>query len=233
MKIKDFLSFLTLFFFFLLTKNSVFAAEPHLFLSPASGNYSQNFEIEIRIDTGGQNAGTADVLLLFPKNLLKIERVTKGTAFSELFSSIKNDEGKLILGAYFSQTEAGNSFNGSNGLIATISFSSLGTGTANVNFSCSPNSTADSNIVEKASSRDIIVCSANINGSYTLTGGSNPQPTTTPISGAGSTPTPTSTPGGVISTPTPTIPVSGSTIQTIGLLGLGIFVLLTGLALAF
>jgi len=236
---KKILFFSFLFFFFLLSKNNSFAADPHLFLSPTSGNYSQNFEIEIRINTGGQAAGTADVLLLFPENLLKAERVTKGTAFSEVFSLIKNDEGKLILGAYFSQNEAGNSYNGNNGLIATVTFSPLGTGTANINFFCSQNSTADSNIVEKSSTRDIIVCSANINGSYVINGGTSlptPTLTLTPTPSFTSEPTevtPTPTSESSISSPTPTLPVTGGVLQTFSFLGVGILILLTGLVLAF
>ncbi|MGB9707055.1 MAG: cohesin domain-containing protein [Microgenomates group bacterium] len=247
MKLKKLLSFLSLLFFFLLAKNQVFAADPHLFLSPASGSYSQKFDVEIKVDTGGQAAGGVDVLLEFPKNLLKIEKVTKGTAFTEVFSSIKNDEGKLRISAYFPFTEAGKSYNGTDGLIATINFNPLGTGTAAVNFVCTPGSTGDSNIVEKITTKDIIVCSANVNGSYTLTGegvvqptatptpgGAVSTPTPTPREGAVSTPTPTPTPpSGATPTPTPPLPVSGSITQTFGLLGLGIFALLTGLALAF
>jgi len=240
--VKKFLFLTSLFLFFLLAENQAFAADPHLFLSPASNSYSQSFDLEVRVDTGGQAAGGVDVLLEFPKSILSAQKITKGTAFSEVFSSIKNDEGKIVLGAYFPQSEAESSYNGNNGLVATISFNPLGTGSANINFVCTPNSTADSNIVAKTSSKDIIVCSANINGSYNLTS-QNTQPTNTPTpttSATGSatpTLTPTSTPKGVISTSTPsatpTVPVTGSTIQTFSLLGLGVFILLTGLALAF
>jgi len=229
--IKKFLILSLLLLFFLMGK-SAFAADPHLFLSPASGNYSGNFNLEVKVDTGGQAVGGVDVVLNFPKNLLSAQSVTKGTVFSEVFSSIKNDEGKLMISAYFPYTESEKSYTGTNGLIATVSFKPLGTGNATVNFVCNPNSTNESNIVEKINSKDIIVCSANINGSYNLNASSENtenQPT--------STPTPTSVPTTSSNysspSPTPTIPVTGSTFQTVGLLGAGIFVLLTGLALAF
>ena len=230
--IKKFLIFLLLSFLFLIIKDRAIAAEPHLFLSPSSGSYSGNFNLEIKIDTGGQAVGGADILLEFPKNLLSAQQITKGTVFSEVFSSIKNDEGKLIISAYFPYTESEKSYTGTNGLIATVSFKPLGTGNATVNFVCNPNSTNESNIVEKINSKDIIVCDANINGSYNLNVSSEStenQPS--------STPTPTSVPTNSSNysspSPTPTIPVTGSVFQTVSLLGAGIFVLLTGLALAF
>lgn len=233
MKIKIFLAFGLI---FLLTGKPALATDPHLFLTPNSGNYSQSFNVEIKVDTGGQAAGGVDVHLEFPKNLLKIERVTKGEAFTEVFSSIKNDEGKLRINAYFPYSEAGRSFNGSNGLVATINFSPLGTGRATVNFSCTPESTIESNIVEKIDVKDIIVCSANVNGDYNVSGGSRgttPTPTPTRSAGTTPTPTPTTTSAGTTPTPTPTVPVSGSTAQTVGLIGLGILTLLTGLVLVF
>jgi hypothetical protein len=243
MKTKKILLFLFLFFLLSLTiKSRVLAADPHLFLSPASGNYSQDFNLELRVDTGGQAVGGVDVLLEFPKNLLNAQQVTKGTAFSEVFSSIKNNEGKLIIGAYFSTEEAGKSYNGTNGLIATLSFKPLGNGTASINFVCSPNLVNESNIVEKINSTDIIVCSANVNGSYTLTTNnqSNPTPTPTPKQTPTLTPTPApnnqspqTSPNSSSPTPTPIIPVTGSTIQTLGMFGLGLVSLLTGLLLIF
>jgi len=243
---KKILIFLSLFCLFLISKSSTFAADPHLFLSPTNGNFSEDFNLEVRIDTGGQAAGGVDVLLEFPKSLLSAQNITKGTAFSEVFSSIKNDEGKLIISAYFPYTESEKSYTGTNGLIATVSFKPLGSGSASVNFVCNPNSTNESNIVEKINSKDIIVCSANVNGSYSLTTSTTEETQTTPTSSL--TPTPTSTPTPTptstyspnnnssptpTTSPTPTIPVTGSNLQTISLLGVGAFVLLTGLVLAF
>jgi len=209
-------------------KGFALASDPHLFLSPASGSYSSGFTVEIKVDTGGKATGGVDVHLEYPKNLLKIDNVVKGgtgkdPAFSELYSQIKNDEGKLRINAYFPFTEAGKSFNGNNGLIATVSFTPLGTGTAAVNFVCNAGSTTESNIVDKITVQDIIVCTTNVNGLYTLTAAGGTQPTATPTSSSGN---------GTQPTATPTLPQSGSITQTIGLIGIGILTLLTGMALA-
>lgn len=241
--------------FLLSGERIVFATDPHLFLSPNSGNYSSRFSLEVRVDTGGQAVGGVDVYLEFPKNLLRAESVDKGTAFPEVYPLIKNEEGKLRISAYFPFSQAGNSFNGSNGLVATINFTPLSAGTAEVKFICTqktPPETTDCNIIEKTEVKDIIVCSANENGSYSLTtgGGGSSTPTPTPFSST-STPTPsgssgqggasitTSTPTPTIlrsnssSTPTPPIPNTGFFSPTLGLIGLGVVIILTGLLLAF
>jgi hypothetical protein len=227
---KKILIFLLCFLFFIV-KGDVFAADPHLFLSPSSGSYSGDFNLEIKVDTAGQAVGGVDVLLEFPKNLLNAQQVTKGTAFGEIFSSIKNDQGQLIISTYFSYNEAGKSYNGNDGLIATVSFKPLGSGVACFYFLLNPKRTKQKNIVEKTTSKDIIVCNANINGSYNLTAASSGATQSNP------TPTPTSfsQPQMFSSSPTPTqtLPVAGSPFQTVSLLSLGAFILLTGLALAF
>jgi hypothetical protein len=219
-------------------KNFALASDPHLFLSPASGSYPSGFTVEIKVDTGGKSTGGVDIHLEYPKNLLKIENVVKGgtnkdPAFSELYSQIKNDEGKLRINAYYPFTEAGKSFNGNNGLIATVSFTPLSTGTAAVNFICNTGSTTESNIVDKITVQDVIVCTSNVNASYVLTAAGGTQPTTTPTAAGGTQPTATPTAaGGTQPTATPTLPQSGSVAQTIGLIGIGIITLLTGVALA-
>lgn len=205
----------------LAVKRPVLATDPHLFLLPTSGSYSSGFTIDVKVDTGGQAAGGVDVYLEFPKDLLRIENVTKGTAFPEVYSLIKNDEGKLRINAYFSIGAAGESLNTSDGLIGKINFSPKGSGTAPVKFICSSGSTTESNIVEKIAVRDIIVCSANVNGSYSVSAvGVTPTPT----------PIPTTSPGAV-ATPTPQVPVTGVWENTIALVAGGLLFLLVGLKL--
>lgn len=200
----------------------VFAADPHFSLSPTTGDKSGTFDIQVKIDTGGKAAGGADVYLNYQKDKMKIETFTKGTAFPEAYSLIKNDEGRLRVFAYFPIQQAGDFFNGADGLVGTIKFSALSTGQATTSFICTAGQTNDSNIVDKTTSADIIVCASNVGGTYNLTSGG----------GGGTTPTPTpTTTSAPTVTATPTTPVSGILDGTFGLLGLGIIAILTGLVL--
>lgn len=218
---------------FLLFKfaSPVRAANPHFFLSPTSGSQNGSFNTEIRIDSGGQAAGGADVYLSYPQTLIVIDNFTPASgveaAFTEVYSSIKNDEGKLRVYGYFPSSQAEKFFNGANGFLGTIRFRSVSSGTAAVSFICNlkadgTNEGNDSNISLKSAPSDIIVCTANVGASYSVS----------PASGsATATPTPTpTTAAGTTRTPTPTIPTTGIVEDTIGLLGLGAIILLTGLA---
>lgn len=193
----------------------ILAADPHLVLSPSSGSYSSAFSVELKVDTGGKASGGVDAYLEYPANLLKVNSVTKGSIFPEVASLIKNDEGKLRINAYFPTSQAGDSFLGSDGLVATINFEPQVSGTAAVNFLCTSGATNDSNIIEKTTITDVIVCSANQNASYSVS----------PSSDNSSTPTPTA--------PTPTPPVSGFFGPTLAFGILGLLFSLTGLALIF
>jgi hypothetical protein len=204
----------------------VLAADPHLTLSPASGSYSGSLELQIKINTGGKAAGGVDIYLDFPKDKLSAASFTGGTAFPKTYSLIKNAEGKWRISGWFPLEQAGESFNGADGLVGTAKFTVLEAGNAAVTFVCTPGQTNETNIVEKTVTQDVVVCSANVGGAYTLaTGGSSP--TATP------TPGPTNTPGARTPTATPTMPATGIDAPTIGLLGLGILAVLTGLVLAF
>lgn len=206
------------------------ATDPHFSLQPNSGSQTGSFNIEVKVDTGGLAAGGADVYLSYPKETLRIDNFTPASGdsrpFSEVYSLIKNDEGKLRIFAYFPSTQAGKSYNGADGLIGTIRFTAVSAGQAAVTFLCTPGQTNETNIVVKTTSQDAVVCTANVGGTYTVsTSGGGTGSTSTP------TPTPTSGTTGTV-TPRPTIPESGVVEYTFGLLGLGILVVLTGLALS-
>jgi hypothetical protein len=218
----------------------VFASSPHFFLSPTSGSKSGTFNIDVKVDSGGQNVSGADVYLSYPKNLLRVDNFTKATgddkAFTQIYPLIKNDEGRLRVFAYFASSDVGQSFSGAAGLIGTINFTVLSGGTAKVELLCSPGVTNDSNIYNKADSTDIIICSANVNGMYTIStvGGTTVALTPTPsiVAGASLTPTPTTTSGATVTPSTaqisPTTPVTGTEDYTYGIIGFGFVILLTG-----
>jgi len=231
---KTKITLLLLILLFLVSARPIIAADPHLFLSPTSGSYSSDFNLEVRVDTGGRATGGVDAVLEFPKDILSAQQVVKGNAFSEIFSSIKNNEGRVLISAYFPYTEAEKSYTGTNGLVATVLFKPISSGVAAINFVCQQNATNDSNIIEKTTSQNIIVCSANVNGSYNIAAGnigSGNTPTPTPTSL--SSPISSSNPALSSPTPIPTLPVSGISFPTVGFFGLGLFFLLTGVFLVF
>lgn len=312
---KRFLVTIVISLFLLLgIKRPVLATDPHLFLSPSSGsNLSSAFNVEIRVDTGGRSVGGVDVLLSFPKDLLRADNFTPGAAFSDVLPRLKNNEGKVGAYAFFSQTRAGDAYNGSSGLIGTVAFTPLASGTATLSFVCNPGQKNDSNIIDRVTlEEDVIVCSANGSGTYQLALAGVPTSTPTPIPTPGGTTKKgcnqecssdsdcegtlrcqtvsgtkrcvnlscsaepdcicnkacweacgqdsecpsglscrsidgtyrcvnlsceriqnCSCGGGGTATPTPTPPVSGSMTQTLSLIGLGIFALLTGIVLRF
>ncbi len=211
--------------FFLKAGSPALATNPHFFLEPDSGSYNTAFKVAVKIDSGGKAVGGADILIEFPANLLKIEKIdSTNSSFPFVYPLIKNEQGQLRISAGFPIEQAEKSFTGDNGLIANINFFPLGKGNAQINFVCSPGQTTESNILEKASIQDVIVCNSNVNGSYMISSEEPTQPTSNPISSLEKT-TLTSTP---ISTSTSTVPISGSIKQTISLLGLGIFCFLDG-----
>lgn len=219
------------------TLTPVSAADPHLALEPASGSYSAAFEVAVKIDTGGQASGGTDILIEFPAGLLKVNSVDDSeSVFPFVYPLLNNSSGQLRITAGFPIDQAGDSFTGSDALVATIIFSPLGDGNTQVNFVCTPGYTLESNILEKVSLQDIIVCGSNVNATYVLSGGTSensPTPSPTPTgssSNTTATPTPTSSSG---TTATPTLPVTGSPAVTLGLVGISLFALLTGLVLLF
>jgi len=210
---------------FVFAKIALSATDPHLSLSPVSGSYSGAFDLQIKIDTGGKAVGGVDIVLNFPKDKLKAESFTEAKLFPNSYSLIKNDEGKWRISGWVPLERAGESINTSDGLLGTVKFTPLGAGTAAITFLCTPGQTNETNIIEKAATpQDVVVCTANVGGSYTLT--SSGGPTNTPAPG------PTNTPAAG-ATATPTVPVTGISGPTMGFLGLGVLAILTGLILVF
>ncbi|MDP4009468.1 MAG: cohesin domain-containing protein [Candidatus Shapirobacteria bacterium] len=197
---------------------TVALATPHLTLTPTSSSIvnGTNFDVTIGVASGTETASGVDVVGTFDVNKLEIVSITKpatGTAFTmdNLQSLSDNTLGKFSFSAYDtnSTTVEDRSLAGS---LAVITFKAKNTGTASVNFTCQTGSTIDSNIM-KSTSVDIIDCSTNQSGSYTITASSetNTTPTTT-----------TATPTISASTTQAELPKAGSVGSTVGLMVFGI-----------
>jgi hypothetical protein len=92
-----------------------------------------------------------------------------------------------------------------NGSLVTLTFKATNTGTATLNYTCSGTSTTDSNISKISTVADLITCTSNQSGSYTITASDGDDTEAT------STPTVTGT------TTSSELPQTGSTGVTIGL----------------
>jgi hypothetical protein len=200
---------------------TVALATPHLTLTPTSSSMANgtNFDVTIGVDTGSETASGVDVVGTFDANKLEIVSITKpaaGTAFTmdSLPSLSDNTLGKFSFSAYDtnSTTVEDRKLTGS---LAVVTFKTKNTGTASVNFTCQTGSTIDSNIM-KSTSVDLIDCSTNQSGSYTITASSatNTTPNTTT--------TTTATPTVSASTTQAELPKTGSVGTTVGLMVFGL-----------
>jgi len=219
--------------FLTLSTNVVAAADPRLTLSPTSGTYNvgDTFKVTIGIDSGTQIAGAADIVGTF--DLDKLEITSIDTATDMIFNANSNGasgggvcmassntewaSGKFSDTCYSNITAGDTTVKGN---LIVVTFKAKATGTANVNFTCN-SQPGDSNVVQSATAKDIIVCSANDSGSYTIVS-----------SGAvASTPTPTAT---AITTTTATeLPKTGGIASTLGLIVFGAVSLASAFFLKF
>lgn len=177
---------------------SAFAASFGLAPDSQEVKVGDQFQIEINLDTQGEEVNGVQAELFFTQERLEVTGINFSEVFPEDFHSIDQAEGWLQLGAGEDLPTA--SFNGSS-VWVTITFEAQGPGLAELTFSC-----FDSAILELETTHNLLDCGSLGSGSYTITQEPprptsthtpTPRPTTTP--GQGGPPRPTSTP-----TPTPT-----------------------------
>ncbi|MFC1711428.1 cohesin domain-containing protein [Patescibacteria group bacterium] len=209
------LFFLSLFWL----KTTVYAASPHLELVPSTGTISTaGTDIEVNIDTGGMEAKSAKVVLNYDSAKLEVDSITAGAFFDEVSHNIYNSTGEVVINANLSLGSSLESKTGT-GTLATMTVKAkASTGTANLTFDCTDGSSTDSGINDPTP-LDIIDCTANLNGSYTLgTSTGSPAPSVSPsASPAVGGPQPSAS----------VLPVAGTTGPTLNilLLGLGFIIL--------
>ncbi|PIS08786.1 hypothetical protein COT75_04870 [Candidatus Beckwithbacteria bacterium CG10_big_fil_rev_8_21_14_0_10_34_10] len=218
---KTCLIFLLLSFFLFVPKKAL-AADPHLELSPASGIISgAGTSVGVNIDTGGQAAKSAKAVINYDASLLEVSTVAEGDFFDDVSYNIYNSNGQVVINANLSLGSMLESKTGT-GTLATLTVKSKATsGTATMTFDCTEGSSTDSNINDPTP-LDIIVCTSNINGSYTLSATD-----VSPSPSASSSPNPSSSPGVGGTDGSPPIPVTGVSYPTIILLVLGLVFLLS------
>lgn len=197
-------------------------------LSPASGTYTvgDQFVLNVVMDTGGDAVDSVSVRGSFPiANLEAVGQLTSDTFTLELVNTLDNTTGTIRFDAG-SHTDQ----NGSNIVVAKMTFKAKAVGTATVTISDS------SQAVEAASNTYLVTTGGS--GQYTLQsaagGNGDATPTPSPSPAGGTTPTPTLAGGGATPTPTPQeVPVTGFDLPTISLVGAGVMLLLLGVASLF
>ncbi|MCL4366621.1 DUF5060 domain-containing protein, partial [Patescibacteria group bacterium] len=189
----------------------------------------QNFTVPVTINTDGVGIRGVDVILNFDTSKLSLVSITptvSGTSLSTVipvdsngnFNSAQvitnaNQNGTIEFGAIafnWANSSVTSAFNGT-AQIANLTFQSLATGSASVNFNYTPGATTDTNLVQDANPPTELLTTAGqvTNLTVTIASGSatpTPGPTATPTPVPAPTSTPTPTP---IPTPTPTPPAGG------------------------
>jgi hypothetical protein len=231
MKITAKLSITVLTFMILMSHVGVSAvyAGAKLYFDPASATKTLNetFDVVAKVNSSGEIVGGVDGVGVYDSSRLELVSITKASdmVFTNLDSGGSCQIGTSS-GGKFSFTCYANSAVDNvavSGSLVVFKFKAKATGTGTVSFSCTSGSTIDSNIVQTSTSSDVISCSENGLGSYTINEGSGSSSTTT------STPTPTST----TTTTTTTLPQTGSVGVTIGLVSFGLVSLLSAVFLKF
>ena len=126
-----------------------------------------------------------------------------------------NNAGTITASIQNTQTSSHETTVMTNQPILRITFKAKATGVASFNFTCSAGSVNDSNILSADSYDDVVVCSSNQSGSYTIE------------AGAGGTAEPTSTTITGSTTTTSELPQTGMVEYTVGFLVLAVILLIT------
>lgn len=163
---------------------TVYAAGASFSLSPASGIYpvGKTFNVDINLNTGGNETSGADTILLYEPEKLEAQGLVAGTIYTSYpVKTINSTAGRISISGIVA--EATSSFAGE-GTFATITFKPLTSGTTTLRFDFTQNEPTDSNVAKKGTQGEDILNSVS-NATYTLTGSA-----ATPTPGAGGFPPP-------------------------------------------
>lgn len=228
--IKFFSFFLFLILFFGLIKPGSVYAGAHLSLSPSSGIISSSgTAIDVQIDTDGEAVKSAKAVINFDANLLEVTAIQASDFFDDVSYNIYNANGQIVINANIGLDSMLETRTGT-GIIATMTVNAKAvSGSAQMVFDCTDGSSTDSNINDPTP-LDIIVCSENINGNYTL-GGTIATPTPYPTDGTTNGTTTNGTTTGTTGIGYAPMPVTGVSWPTLVLFGFGLLMIGAPLAL--
>ncbi len=137
---------------------SIISAEntPSLSFSESIKNtsISEEFSVNIIINTGGQNAFGVGAKIVYDPNIIEVVSIKTGTIFGDYpAASFDNESGTISISGIASSSKS--AFNGI-GQVATITFRAVSEGETTVNFIYIPGNTRDSNIAVSHGSGDIL-----------------------------------------------------------------------------
>jgi LPXTG-motif cell wall-anchored protein len=205
-------------------------ATPHFTLNPSSASETtgSNFTVTMGVDSNTSKVIGIDIQGTFDASKLQIVSIDKAANIPDSGYQFTYTSGQAIINntaGTFEVTLPSANSSVYTGVVAvqdllTITFKPTASGTATLDYVCTAGSVADSNIIDQ-SGNDVVDCTANQSGSYTISGtNSSSSVTNTP------TPTSTSSSSSTAATATPTkgasLPDTGSVANTVALLVLGI-----------
>lgn len=155
MILSAFLS-ISLFFFIVFNPSTVYAAEPSLLFSQESKSIAinQTFNIDIILDTAGEQAGGVDAVVKYKPSLIQGISIQTGQIFSDYPAAIiDNQKGQINISGIASSK---NRLYSGKGTLATITFKGVSSGKAIINFNYLPGSTRDSNIAVLYGTGDVL-----------------------------------------------------------------------------
>lgn len=239
--------FTLLFFFITAPVKSVNAQVFKLELANpgATINVGDSFNVNIMINTAGQEAINGDALINFENNKVSINSAVNGNFFTYFAATALGGTNNKYLVSSWEESIAHAKSTSVDKLFATLTLTALAGPSTSLSFDCTPGTEADSNINRASDSQDIINCDGLNTLSLTI-GGEGSVPTNTPSptpTGPTSTPVPTQTPAPTVTpvltgtpvptnTPLPTVsvlPQAGIVETTLGLLTLGTILTIIGL----
>ncbi len=143
------------------------ALSASLSLSPSTGSYAvgDNFDVQIMLDTAGEDVSAVDAIINYDSSVLQVTDITPGTIFSTYPEQSASSNTIEVSGLDGSTTSP---FNGSNGVLATIGFRVLDEGDTDLTFDFTAGSTLDSNVVEASSGQSNDILNSVSNASYSL-----------------------------------------------------------------
>jgi hypothetical protein len=161
---KKTLLFLLLIFFFLPSFLVVEAATFSFDKSSYSVGVGQTVQVQVNIDTGGEQINGADAYINYDNSFLSVENITAGSFFPTVTNET-GTAGRIYIAAFVD--DPASSKTGS-GTLATITFKGLKDGTANLSFDCN-----NSKIVKSdANATNILQCSSDYKAAISVGSGS-------------------------------------------------------------